>query len=79
MKIRFIGRGSYYAHPFLFTEKNREIEVDKELGEYLLGKYVFEEVKDSKEKIKVKTQREVEEETSEEKKKYEKSKASKKK
>ncbi len=85
MKVKFIGRGSYYAHPFLFTEKNREIEVDDKLGEYLSGTSMFKAIdvpekgKKEEERPEPETQKEVEEKESKEKKKLEESKTSKKK
>ena len=78
MNIRFIGRGSYYAHPFLFTEEEREHKTTKKLGEYLLKTGLFEEVKEGVKKSKTTTQKEVEEKASKEKKKLDKSKSKKK-
>jgi hypothetical protein len=46
MIVKFIGRRSYYAHPFLFTEKERIQDVESKLGKYLLSTGYFEEVKD---------------------------------
>lgn len=78
MNVRFIGRGSYYAYPFLFTEEEREHKTTKKLGEYLLKTGLFEEVRDGDEKSKTTTQKEIEEKVSKEKKKLDKSKSKKK-
>lgn len=83
MKIEFIGRGSYFAPPFHFTERQRVHEVDKKLGKHLLGNKNFKEILD--EEIKKQepepelagereTQQEKEEKASKEKEKYEKAK-----
>lgn len=88
MKIKFIGRGSYYAHPFHFTEKERVHEVDDKLSKYLLKNGKFEMIKETEEKEPEKeetededkkefedeTQQEIEEKASKEKEKYEKTK-----
>lgn len=73
MKIKFIGRGSYYAHPFHFTESNRIHEVDNELGKCLLKNGKFTEVKENKKEDDedIETQEEAEEKVSKEKKKLE--------
>ncbi len=75
MKIKFIGRGSYFASPFHFTERERVHEVDKKLGQYLIKNKNFQAVlEDEIKQIKAKTQKEVEEKASVEKKKYDKTK-----
>lgn len=81
MKIKYIGKGSYYHHPFLFNRDKNTHEVTEEIGTILLGQpKLFEkmaepkkETKKEKEEVledtKVEDVKESKEETEDEKKK----------